>query len=131
MSTTVIHLAPKQPEIVIDFPSGATSVFDFPLGAIATRKQIAHLVECAKIVARKDALSTEDTATLVQWAEDFFRPLACAIVFRSQEAADSAREICYAHASVYLHGQYFRAEQIRIEQSPTAIDEAHHRANRS
>lgn len=123
MSTIVIHLAPKSPEIVIDFPSGATSVFDFPRGAIATRKQIAHLVECAKIVARKDGLNVEDTTVLVQWAEDFFRPLAPATVF-SRAAANSAREICYAHASVYLHGQYFRAEQIRIEQSPNAIGEA-------
>ena len=120
MSTIVVHLAPKPPEIVVDFPDGAKSVSDFPIGAIATRAQIAHLIECARITAKVHRLSECDIASLVTWAEDFFRPMALQAVL-SRACADAAREICYAHAGVRLHGQYFRAEQLRLEVSPHAI----------
>lgn len=115
MSTVLYNLGIDRTEAIPAWPEGPFKIGDFPILYGASRSQIDHLKGYARTVGKLRALSEGDQTILNDWAADFFmigayrKPTPWTVA-----AAKVAIEICYAHVTVYLHGENFRSEMARI-----------------
>lgn len=115
MSTVLYNLGFGRTEAIPNWPEGPFKISDFPILYGASRSQIEHLKGYARTVGKLRELSEADQALLDSWAADFFligayrKPVPWTVA-----AAKVAIEICYGHVTVYLHGENFRSEMVRI-----------------